>query len=384
MLEWLKALVARPWARVALGVVLVCALAGGLAYAFRDNLARYALKPRAEFDRANAPPAPDYTNDGAWAMLPKKPLLKADLFFVYPSIYFGWDGWNSWIGDEAVRDRLVGDVVPLYAGPFADAANIFIPQYRQASPFAFMTHNRSAQGARLLAYEDVEAAFKNFLSARNGNRPFAIAAQGQGALYAVRLLTTVVAKDEAVRERFLTAYLSEIALPLEEFERSLKPLEPCQEPEQLGCINVWHSAQAGARNDLPRTSFPVWDDATRFTTTRGRSLACVNPLTWTLDGRAADESMNSGAAQTDHRNQSGVSLSAPRSGADCWNGLLFVDEQPPPLFTFTGPRYRDLYPPRVNLFFENTRQNFQRRLEAYRQATALPPIDGTAQTPPSP
>jgi hypothetical protein len=375
---WLR----RPLVSAALALFALAALSAVLAYLFRDNLSRYTMKPSREFDAANAPAAPDYRADTAWARLPSGPQKAADVFFVYPIVYFGGNRWNARIDDPEDIQRLETEVLPLYAGPFADTANLFVPRYRQANAYAFMTSAPSAVSARKLAYDDVAAAFTEFLDRRNGGRPFAIVGHGQGALHAVRLLHEFVARDEAVRARFVTAYLSEIAVPSDLFQSYLSPLAPCAEGFQLGCVNVWHSTTQGARSDLPQTNAPVWNEAGGFESTRGRPLACVNPLTWTLDGRAADETMNQGSARLTSGSKRDVSITPGVTGADCWNGLLWVGAQPAPLYGFAGPRYRDLFPATENLFFENVRQNFVLRLEALRQATAPPSADGTAQQSP--
>jgi hypothetical protein len=360
----------------ALALFALAALSAVLAYLFRDNLSRYTMKPSREFDAANAPAAPDYDNDAAWARLPSGPQKGADVFFVYPIVYFGGNRWNARIDDPEDIERLETEVLPLYAGPFADTANLFVPRYRQANAYAFMTGAPSAVNARKLAYDDVAAAFKTFLERRNGDRPFAIAATGQGALHAIRLLREFVAKDDKVRARFITAYLSEVAAPADLFQDYLAPLPLCAEGFQLGCVNVWHTSAQGARSDLPQNIAPVWTETGDFESTRGRPLACVNPLTWTLDGRAADETMNQGAARLSGGSKHGVAVTPGVTGADCWNGLLFVNAQPAPLYGFAGPRYRDLFPATENLFYENIRQNFVLRLEALRQASAPPAIDG--------
>jgi hypothetical protein len=55
--------------------------------------------------------------------------------------------------------------------------------------------------------------------------------------------------------------------------------------------------------------------------------------------------------------------------------LLYVDEQPAPIFQYAGPRYRDLFPPSGNLFYENIRQNFALRIAAYLQAQETQPAN---------
>jgi hypothetical protein len=367
-----------------LGLVILAIVSGVLVYMFRDNLSRYTMKPSREFDPATVPLAPDYRDDKAWARLPDGTNKPADVFYVYPIIYFGGNRWNARINDLEDMDRLEREILPLYAGPFEQSARLFVPRYRQANAYAFMTSAPSARNARRLAYEDVSAAFQDFLNHRNQGRPFAIVAQGQGALHAVRLLRDYVAKDDAVRGSFLTAYLSEVAVPADLFQDYLAPLAACTDAYQLGCVNVWHTTAQGARSDLPQTSAPVWTADGDFDSTRGRPLTCVNPLTWTLDGRAADETMNQGAARLSLGSKSGVALTPGETGADCWNGLLWVNEQPAALYGFAGPRYRDLFPQTENLFYENVKQNFVVRLEALRQASAPPPVDGSEPQSPAP
>jgi hypothetical protein len=377
-------LLKRPWVLGVLALLAAAGVAGGTIYAFRDNLSRYAVKPSREFDAARAPPRPDYANAGAWFALPQTASQEADVFFVHPAAYYGGASWNAPATDSEMSARVKGSIAPLFAGPFAGAANLFIPRYRQAGPYAFMTNQPGAQKARALAYEDLAAAFRNFLSVRNGQRPFAIAAQGQGTLYATRLLHEFVAPDEGVRARFVAAYLADAALPADQFLDYLKPLVPCTDGLQKGCVNAWSAAKQGMRTDHARLTAPVWRADGGFDTTRGRPLVCVNPLTWDLDGRAADITMNLGAARLDPDGADGVMLRAGATGADCWNGLLWVDVQPAPLFGFTGPRYRDLFPPGENLFYENIRQNFVRRLETFADAPAAPEPEPGAEPDPAP
>lgn len=368
------------WGGIAVAAI---ALAAGVSvYAFRDNLSRYSLKPSGEFDAARAPKAPDYATDQAWVQLPKAPLRDADVFFLYPTAYFAGGSWNAPIEDQETRERLDTALLPLFAGPFGDHANVFAPLYRQAAPYAFMTSAQSALQARKLAYGDVAAAFDQFLKTRNGQRPFILAAYGQGALYGVRLLREKVAGDDAVRARLVAAYFIDHALPAVLVTDYLSPLTVCAEPAQTGCVVAWQTTMQGARTDIHHRNAPVWSPEGTFDVTRGRQLACVNPLTWTSGGRAGTPEMNTGAASADQSAPAGVRLSARVTGADCWNGLLTVDALPDPLFAFAGPRYRDLFPGQVNLFYDNIRQNVAARLDAYRESLKPPADDLPAEEAP--
>ena len=107
-------------------------------------------------------------------------------------------------------------------------------------------------------------------------------------------------------------------------------------------------------------------------------MACVNPLTWTISGRAGGSDQNLGAAELSPGSPAGVEITHNATGADCWNGLLFTDIDPDPMFFLIGPRYQDLFPAKTNPFFADIRANAQQRIESYlaQQSLPVPPNSG--------
>lgn len=361
-----------------LGVVVVAAMA---AYGSRDNLIRYTLNPSRSFGEGPQATAPDYANAVAWAELPQA-TKQVDVFFVYPSTYFSGEYWNAPISNDAVRERLGHVIKPLYTAPFAGAANVFVPLYRQAAPYSFMGSSEDGRQARELAYADVAAAFKTFLKDHNANRPFIIAGYGQGALYGFRLVNEL---EPDVRRRMIAAYLLEVAIPVE----IVTPATPlCDTPDQTGCMVIWVSTTQHGRGDLARQNALVWKPGGGFDATRGRELACVNPLTWSISGRAGSPDMNLGSAELSEFATGGTIVTRGVTGADCWNGLLFTDVTPDPIFFWAGPRYREMFPSRINPFFSDIKDNVSRRIESFSAQASLPdpPKDGDGsldlQTPP--
>ena len=369
-----------------LGLVVVGAMG---AFASRDNLIRYTLNPGRSFGEGAQPTIPDYANKPSWAVLPAAPTKPVDVFFIYPTVYFSGEYWNAPISNPAVRERIARTIRPLYAAPFAASANLFIPLYRQAAPYSFMTSSEDGRDARELAYSDVALAFKSFLATRNQDRPFIIAGYGQGALYGLRLVSELKPTD---RGRLIAAYLLEIALPIDVLKAMSTATPLCDSPDQTGCLVAWHSTTQNARGDLPRQNALVWRPNGGFDATRGRELACVNPLTWTVSGRAGTSDMNLGSAELSDFSGNGIILTRAVTSADCWNGLLFVDVTPDPIFLWAGPRYRELFPSRVNPFFGDIKDNVTRRIESFAAQASLPepPTDSneldpeTATTAPKP
>ena len=357
-------------------VLALLALAG--AYLARDNLIRYTLNPGQSFALLPAPFAPEYTRLDAWAVLPKDPMKKVDVFFITPTLYFSGEHWNAPIDAGVVDQRIKSVIQPLYAAPFSTSANLFLPRYRQAAPYTFMSSSEDGRKARELAYHDVKAAFDNFLAARNEKRPFIIAGYGQGALYGLRLLAEMP-KDAT--KRMIAAYLLEAALPTDTIAAMVPSIPLCAGPDLTGCIIAWHSSRQGGRGDMATQNALVWSPGGGFDVTRGRPLACVNPLTWTVSGRAGGRDMNYGAAELEPNNPAGINIVHNATGADCWNGLLFIDIDPDPVFFWTGPRYEDLFPSKVNPFFSDIRANVQSRIESFLAQASLPAPPSSGDVP---
>jgi hypothetical protein len=353
-----------------LGVGAVLALlALASAYFARDNLIRYTLNPGQSFELLPAPFAPEYSRSDAWAELPKDEVKKADVFFITPTLYFSGEHWNAPMDASVIDQRIKSVILPLYAGPFSASANLFLPRYRQAAPYSFMSASEDGRKARELAYHDVKAAFDNFLASRNDGRPFIVAGYGQGALYGLRLLAEM---PKEKHKQLIAAYLIEAALPVDTVTAMVPGIPLCAAPDLTGCIVAWQSSKQGGRGDMATQNALVWKPGGGFEVTRGRALACVNPLTWTISGRAGGKDMNLGGAELDANSPSGVNVVRNATGADCWNGLLFIDVDPDPLFFWTGPRYEAIFPSQENPFYADIRANVQSRIESYLAQASLP------------
>jgi hypothetical protein len=371
-----------PRRRLQIGLLAAAGLlafAALLIYASRDNLIRYTLNPREDFASTPQPAPPDYTRDTSWSVREKTGKHKADVFFIYPTTFFSGEFWNAPISNSAVRERVANIIKPLYAAPFAQAANLHLPLYRQAVPYSFMGSSENGRAARLLAYSDVKRAFDTYLREAPPDRPFVIAGYGQGALYGMKLLADM---EPAIKARLVAAYLLEVAIPTETFAAMVKGVPLCDTPDQTGCAVIWHSTTQNARGDLPRENALVWKPSGGFEATRGRELACVNPLTWSISGRAGSPDMNLGAARLNDFGPRDVTLSPSSTAADCWNGLLFTDLAPEPIFLWAGPRYRDMFPSAVNPFYGDIRENVARRVDSHLALQASGQVDESGEPPP--
>ncbi len=368
---------------LALAIAFV-ALIGATLVGFQDNLFRYWHNPREPFQSSRPPPQPDYSNRAAWAARPKPaqalrsgsaqsqtPRAPA-VFFIHPTTYWGGGAWNAAIDHPAALQRLQGEALPTYAGPFAAVGDLWAPHYRQASLYTFLTHHYDARRARALAYEDVSRAFEAFLAAIPAGQPIIIAGVEQGGLHALGLLQHTARMDQ-VRRRLIAAYIMNQATPLDLFEGPIAPLTPCATPDAVGCVVAWGAAPADDSREIRRLRrrSMAWAADGRLQATADRALLCVNPITWDTSEDYAPPRTHRGAVNAsgfslDAIAQGGAPPAAPgQTSAHCQDGVLLVDKARSPSLRDPwrwGGRFK---PSQTNLFYADLREGVQQRVTAY-------------------
>lgn len=331
-----------------------------------------------------APPAPDYARSEAWLALPGRGGLErstpeglfsvaeadapADVFFIHPTTTSARDVWNApWdASDDAAP--LNPAVLLGQASVFNGCCRIYAPRYRQATLPALS----KSQQAVDLAYADIAAAFRQFISSRNDGRPFILASHSQGTLHAIRLLQAEIL-GTPLQSRLVVAYLiggyapdafPEIGLPI------------CDAPDQTGCVLAWNAAKPDSR--LARI---VIDDKTYWWRGALKSQdqappICVNPLTWraqTDDDTAAPAERNPGSLPLPRAPFPTAAgplpvLTPHLTGARCHDGMLEVDlpDDAPAAYGDALTRLAGSY--HLNdygLFYLALRENAARRIQAW-------------------
>ncbi|WP_436012016.1 DUF3089 domain-containing protein [Phenylobacterium sp. LjRoot219] len=306
-------------------MVLLVGVATGV---FWDDLMKTALDPKAPFQTYRPPPAPDYAQRDAWALLPTDPARPgpgkpvADVFFIAPTTFDGGRHWNAPIGD-ARADRIFKRVMaPNYAGPFLSVGRLFSPRYREASLYSLLTLNEDARAARAFAYGDVERAFRVYLERYNQGRPIVIVGVEQGGVLAERLLAEVVASDPTVQQRLAVAYLAETAVPAD-----APPIPPCRVRGEPACLASWISVYEGqsqrARILLDRAL--VWGPGGELVNLDDRPALCFNPILGRVTNEAAPARLHLGAANaTGLEWDARPGFLARQVSAQCQDGVLFV------------------------------------------------------------
>ena len=249
--------------------------------------------PSPPFDLAQAPPAPDYAARHAWLAFPGSNGLErsappgmtaiderrapADVFFVHPTTFKGSPVWNAPFDASDEAAPLNPPVLLAQLSAFNGCCRLYAPRYRQA------TLNALKEPRALdLAYGDIAAAFRHYIAHDNHGRPFIIAAHSQGTAHAIRLLQEEILKTPLQR-RLVAAYLIGGYVP-DTFGELGLPI--CAAARQTGCVLSYNSSETGRTGARMITDTRTyWWRGRHVTNGRSRAL-CVNPLTWSRDGRA--------------------------------------------------------------------------------------------------
>ena len=327
-------------------------------------------------------PAPDYADDRNWAALPSKPGLTAyvpagaegpakdaqvDVFFVHPTGYMNGAEWNSPLDPNSQTEENTRWMMANQASAFNGCCAIYAPRYRETSIFRYIGAPRDIfKKAGDLAYADVDRAFTYFLEHYSKGRPFIIASHSQGTEHGFNLIRRRI-DGTPLASRLVAAYLIGGGITDGDIS-ALKTVHACASPTDIHCVIHWATYRAGIS--------PVRDDI------KGK-LLCINPLTWTRDGRMAQASLHKGAVPISGRFQikfwgkdaaGGMAfppLKAPLpawTNAECRNGFLFVRDQRGTEFgkLDVAGNYHGLdYP----LFGMDIRENAIARANAYLSGT---------------
>ena len=362
--------------RLALAISFIAGLllTGLVAFLFQDNLTRFVLNPRTPYQTYTPPPPPAYGARGAWALWPDDPHAgEADVFYVHSTTYASNRHWNGPLTDAASDAALRRIAAPNEAGPFIRVGAVYGPRYRQATLFTSFTHKFDGLAARELAFQDVEAAFRQFLQDRPSDRPIILAGYGQGGLHVLGLLSNHVARNDAVRARLAAAYVIDEPIPLSLFEGALAAMPPCASPLSSGCIVSYLAVGPGFEEESRRfrQRSLIWTQDGRLVSQRRSPLLCVNPISWTSSETRAPADAHVGAASaTGLRMRETPPAIAKAIGAQCVDGVLRVDQ---PRQTFLRKRHwfgEHWRPQNFNLFYHDLAADAARRVRNLKARNA--------------
>lgn len=361
------------------------------------------VRPSKDFNENRLPSPPNYSSRQSWASHPevknkssfvplgiektKKEDLKADVFFIHPTTFFGNKSWNASLS-HPVASKIVDEVImPGQASVFNSCCRIFAPRYRQATFYSFLEGGKNAQRALDVAYSDVARAFDFFINHLNDGRPFFIASHSQGTVHAIRLLEDKIDKTDLVK-RMVAAYTIGFEFPKIKFEKDLKNIKPSQSATDTQCVIAYDTyiEDGGPLLALDRTQLPFsnedgtwgWKKRAKFAT------FSTNPISWETNTNLAGEGRHLGAVNNEY-SKSNFKLDSlldkeiaeietarlssvyenevsARCGED---GILYISKPKHRQFRLMLLPNGNYHNYDYSLFYMNLRENTRVRLEAF-------------------
>lgn len=356
----------RQWVGYA-GFALVLLLTAAVAV-WRGDILRAGLDPQIPFQTYKPPAAPDYASEDAWALLNARApgAGPAHVFFIHSTTYDGGSDWNGAVDDRRALDKLRSVVLPNYAGPFASAGDVSAPLYRQASLYSRLTLREDAREARAFAYGDVQTAFDRWLAARPEG-PIVLVGVEQGADILDRLLHDRVARTPSLKTRLVAAYLIEGLTPVARFTQT--PL--CRTPDQTGCALSWRSVEENAEGEARRLirRALTWNDRGALIEAAETPIACVNPVTGSVDAPISQARESRGATNATNLEWGArPALQRRLVEAECRNGILWRSRLTSESFRTPASWADQRKIPAYNLFYADIEADVMRRLKAWEAA----------------
>jgi len=240
--------------------------------------------------------APDYRDDATWLCLPGRAdpcsrLLpttqlgpagygatsqdapnaqaKVDCFYVYPTVSRD-PGMNSDM-NAGIEEQAAGWV---QMGRLASVCRPFAPIYRQLTATALgkvLGGGVDPSANFVIAYDDVLAAWRDFLARRNQGRPFILVGHSQGSIHLQRLIRDEI-DGKPLAARMVSAVL--LGWPVEvpvgkTVGGTFKHVPLCTKGGETGCVLTWMTFRA--ESPPPDPSF------LGRAKTPGTTAGCTNP-----------------------------------------------------------------------------------------------------------
>ena len=165
---------------------------------------------------------------------------EADCFYVYPTLSYDAGGNSDMVANDEERR-----VVEAQFARFGSVCRTFAPIYRQ-STLSWLRSNMTGKPIPMdpeLRYSDVRDAWRRYLAADNGGRPFVLVGHSQGSGLLKRLIAEEI-EGKPLARQMLSAMLAgtNVAVPKGKDQGGdLKATPVCRKAGQTNCVIAWTS-----------------------------------------------------------------------------------------------------------------------------------------------
>lgn len=190
-----------------------------------------------------------------------------DCFYVYPTV-----SRDAGVNSDLVPGLEERATAMVQFARFAGICRPFAPMYRQVTLAGLQSALAGgAGGDSALAYQDVLAAWRDYLANRNQGRPFVLIGHSQGSIMLSQLLAQEIEGSEAA-DRMLSALLIgwNVEVPVgKTVGGTFKRTPLCTRVGETGCVVTYMSFRA--------TNPPPPGSLFGRTAAPGMSIGCTNP-----------------------------------------------------------------------------------------------------------
>ena len=201
-----------------------------------------------------------------------------DCFYVYPTV----SGQQTINANRAIglRERLVAAA---QASRFSQVCRVYAPIYRQITLTALAHPARITRANALVAYDGVQAAFRDYLAHYNRGRGIVFIGHSQGAAILIHLLRREIDGNPTLRHRLVSGLLlgGNLTVPKgRDVGGEFAHIPACGSSSQTGCVVAYSSF---TRKPPPNSQFgrTTSDAGVRLLApprdSRLLRILCVNP-----------------------------------------------------------------------------------------------------------
>jgi len=217
------------------------------------------------------PPAPDYSETASWIAADASGKHKADVFYVYPTIFASHD-MPVYMDTVDEKLRSAAKTYSLFnMGIFGDVADFFAPYYRQASLETFTMLSEGQINSFLsVPYSDTLRAFDYYMSHFNKGRPFFLAGFSQGGMAVIEIIEKRL-NDPEIAEKFVASYIFGASVTDKDIAK-YPWLKPADNEAGAGVFVAFNTQKPGGA----------------FTSVLKPGSLSINPVSWKRDNEPAD------------------------------------------------------------------------------------------------